>query len=49
MPESELSKKVSKAVKTADRLVRNIKRDTADLVEALRELKELGEKRKGDG
>ena len=44
MSESDLSKKVTKAIKTADRLVRNIKRNTADLVEAFKELKEFGKK-----
>ena len=48
MLESELSKKVTKAIKTTDRLVRNIKRDIAELVEAVKDLKEFGEKWKGD-
>ena len=39
MPESELAQQVTKAVRRADKLVRDLKKDTAALLEAVRELK----------
>lgn len=40
MPESELAKEVTELVKRADKLVRDIKKDTANLLEAAMELKQ---------
>lgn len=40
MPESETSKKITKVIKLADKLVRDIRKDTESLREAMKELKE---------
>jgi hypothetical protein len=40
MSESELAQKVTTIVKRMDKLVGDIKKDTANLLEALRQLKE---------
>lgn len=48
MPESELAQEVTKIIKRADKLVADIKRDTAGLVEALRELNERFKGEKDD-
>lgn len=42
MPESELAKRVNKAIKAADRLVRDIRKDAEALLEAARKLRDLG-------
>jgi len=44
MAESELARKITKLVKTTDKLVRDIQKATEKLIEAARELKEKGEK-----
>lgn len=46
MAESELSKRITKAVRAGDRLILNIQKNTQELLAALRELKELREKGK---
>ena len=40
MPGSELANKIMELVQKADKLVANIKQDTGELVEAIRQLKE---------
>jgi len=49
MPESELARKITKAVKVADKLARDIRKDVADLIDATRELKEIGRDEEGKG
>lgn len=39
MPESELAGKITKLVRTTDKLVRNIKKGVSEVVEAVNELK----------
>ncbi|KKN48224.1 hypothetical protein LCGC14_0654860 [marine sediment metagenome] len=41
MPRSELSKKMTKVIETADKLVSDIRKNTQNLTEALKELREL--------
>lgn len=41
MPESELAQQVTQVIKRADKLIRDIKKDTADLFEVARKLKEV--------
>jgi len=41
MPESEMAQQVEKAVKAADRLVRNIRQNTSELAKAVRKIKAL--------
>lgn len=48
MPESETSRKITKLVKAADRLVQDTQKNIKKLREAVEELKEK-EKKEGDG
>lgn len=41
MAKSELSKKMTKVIETADKLVSDIRKNTQNLMEAVKELKEL--------
>lgn len=43
MPESELAKKITKLVKAADKLHRDISRDIERVLEAAKELKKEGD------
>ena len=49
MPESELAARITKLIKMADKLVRDIRKDTADLRAALKELEGKHEDDKGKG
>lgn len=42
--QSELAKKITKAIKAADKLVRDITKDTEKLREAVRDLREIGKR-----
>ena len=46
MPESEMSKRVTKAIKTIDKLVDHFMKDAMELAKALQELKERGKDEK---
>jgi len=42
MPESELAQDLTRAIKRLDKLVRDLKKDTSDLLESVRKLKKEG-------
>lgn len=42
MPESEITKKLTRAIKTVDKLLRDIQKDGREVMRALEELKEHG-------
>lgn len=42
MPESETSRKITKAIKAVDKFIADVQRDGKKVVEALKELKEKG-------
>ena len=46
MPESETSKKLTKAIKAVDKFVSDLQKNGRKVTEALKELKESGEKEK---
>ena len=48
MPESEMSQKITRLIKAADKLIQDIQKDTRKLLEATEELREKG-KKEGDG
>lgn len=41
MPESELTRDLTKVIKKADKLVRDLKQNTKELIKAAKEVKEL--------
>jgi len=48
MAESELAQKITKLVKAADRLVRDIRKNTNEMLKAAEGLRELGKKKDED-
>ncbi len=44
MAESDLAQKITKLVKAADKLVRELRKDASEMLKAAEELKELGKK-----
>lgn len=49
MKQSELSKRLTKAIKSADKMFADIQRDIGQVVEAFKELKDLVDKEKDNG